>query len=195
MKIGLATTTINEPVLLKEYAEAALEHSKNTGDEIFFIVAGDRRTPKSAEMFCLEIAKSSGLFIEYLTPEDQLKVVKKSKQLGSLLKWDCIQRRNIAGFRALQLNAEIIIYIDDDNFIKNGNYFEDHITQFKKINSIANSSEDGFLNIMGTAEGTGISSRTFPRGFPFHKRSNTPKLEKELLPNTKIAANAGLWLE
>jgi hypothetical protein len=195
MKIGLATTTINEPVLLKEYADSALEHTKNTGDEIFFIVAGDRRTPKSAETLCSDISVSHGILVEYLTPEAQLKVVKKSMQLGSLLKWDCIQRRNIAGFRALQLGADLIIYIDDDNFIKKGNYFGDHVAAIKREELFAHSSSNGFLNIMETAQGPGISDRTFPRGYPFEKRAGGSTFQKNLDVKPKIASNAGLWLE
>ena len=194
MRIGLATTTINEPLLLTKYAADAKEYSTLNDCEIFFIVAGDRKTPDSSRTLCKKISNESGIEIEYIGPDEQLTICSTDKNLTALLKWDCIQRRNIAGLRCLQKGAEIVIYIDDDNHITFGNYFMDHLSEFRIKDKQIESSGSGYLNIMSSANGNGISNRTYPRGFPFKLRDSAPQVEISFA-NHKVAANAGLWLE
>lgn len=194
MRIGLATTTINEPHLLTKYASDAREYEMINNCEIFFTVAGDRRTPESSRNLCEKISLESGIDIEYLDPTEQLSICSGDKNLTSLLKWDCIQRRNIAGLRCLQKGAEILLYIDDDNHITNGNYFTEHLHEFTIKKNKIESSSNGYLNIMRSAIGKGVSNRTYPRGFPFGLREDTPQTEMRIA-EVKVAANAGLWLE
>jgi hypothetical protein len=194
MKIGLATTTINEPLLLTKYAADAKEYATINNCEIFFVVAGDRKTPESSRILCEKISGDTGIEIEYLDPNEQLTICSGEKNLTALLKWDCIQRRNIAGLRSLQKGAEIIMYIDDDNHITNGNYFADHLHEFISQNNQIESSSNGYLNIMRSAIGNGVGNRTYPRGFPFALRDSSPKVEISTA-QYKVAANAGLWLE
>jgi Reversibly glycosylated polypeptide len=195
MKIALATTTINEPILLEKYADAAVEFCKDGQNEIFFIVAGDRKTPSSVEKFCKTLTDKKGIDVEYLDPFAQLTIASNESIMTALLRWDCIQRRNIAGYRALQKSADYIIYVDDDNHIFSGNYFEDHLRSLNGSTFDVQSSSNGFFNIMNSAEGSGVSNKTFPRGFPFKLRNENPIQSVSRKSDVKIAANAGLWLE
>lgn len=194
MRIGLATTTINEPLLLTKYAADAKIYAGQNNCEIFFVVAGDRKTPGSSRELCKKISAESGINVEYLDPEEQLTISSNDKNLSALLKWDCIQRRNIAGLRCLQKKAEIIIYIDDDNHITSGNYFASHLNALNSEKLQVESSSSEYINIMSSARGHGVSDRTYPRGFPFKKRDSTNKVEVTS-EEVKVAANAGLWLE
>ena len=194
MRVGLATTTINEPHLLAKYATDAKNYAQLNNCEIFFVVAGDRKTPNSSRELCKKISAESGIAIEYLDPKEQLNICSNNKNLTALLKWDCIQRRNIAGLRCLQKKAEVIIYIDDDNHITSGNYFADHLNALNSERLQIESSSSDFLNIMSSASGHGVSNRTYPRGFPFKKRDSSNTISASI-GEVKVAANAGLWLE
>ena len=194
MKITVATTTINVPVLLESYVSAAKTFIQKSNNEVSFVVAGDRKTPQEAKILCEKLSNSSGVEVEYLTPENQLELFQSKSAFTSILKWDCIQRRNFAGLRALEKKADIVIYIDDDNFITDTNYFDEHHDSFVKSPVRSQKSSNGFLNIMRHATGDGISNRIYPRGFPFNLRDTSPEIIEEN-KSSKIAANAGLWIE
>lgn len=196
MKIALATTTIYVPKLLDTYADHAIEFQKQTGNEVFFVVAGDRKTPAESIDYCTTLQKKSGLNITYLTPEQQLDMV-EGRPFSAHIDWDCIQRRNFSGLFAYQQGADVIIYIDDDNFLESGNFFHEHMNSLQSAELPSMSSDSGFLNIMQGAKGSHVSSWLFPRGFPFAKRAEGP--ESLIINNgpwkNGIVCNAGLWIE
>lgn len=94
MKKYIVTTTINPPTkALKLYSE--LEEWK-------LIVVGDLKTPSGF----------SSLDCIYISPKKQEESFPK---LSELIGWNCIQRRNIGFLFALELGADIIATVDDDN--------------------------------------------------------------------------------
>lgn len=94
MRKIIVTTTINAPT------EAIIAFDAMKDYEL--IVIGDKKTPANYKI-------DRGL---YLSPDDQ---EKKYKTLSDLLGWNCIQRRNIGFLIALEMGADIIATIDDDN--------------------------------------------------------------------------------
>lgn len=94
MKKIIVTTTINSPTKAIIAFDAMKDYE--------LIVIGDKKTPTDFKI-------SNGL---YISPEDQ---EKKFKNLSDLLGWNCIQRRNIGFLFALEMGADIIATIDDDN--------------------------------------------------------------------------------
>ncbi len=94
MKKVIVTTTINSPTK----AITAFDEMK----DYELVVIGDKKTPSGYKI-------KNGL---YVSPEDQ---EKKFKNLSELLGWNCIQRRNIGFLFALEMGADIIATIDDDN--------------------------------------------------------------------------------
>ena len=106
----IVTTTINKPTLaLKKYSKMK---------DWKLIVVLDKKTPK----FSLNNAI-------VLTCEDQEKI---SKKLSNLIGWNCIQRRNFGFLKAIELGAEIVATIDDDNIPLN-NWGRDLSLLLKKI--------------------------------------------------------------
>lgn len=193
--IGVSTTTINEPRLLVNYAMEAQRLKERTGISTFFVVAGDRITPPSAEKLCQSIEQTYAIEVEYLTPRDQLNLFENQDSITSLVRWDCIQRRNFAGYRALQKGATVVVYLDDDNLIQDSTYFEHHLEALTQPIEHGIQSSTGYFNIMQTAVGNGLSNRTFPRGYPFEIRREAQEEAKVVRDSARVAANAGLWTE
>lgn len=118
-KIFVATTTINKPTkALKIFASKP---------NIELVVALD----KKSKPFKLKDAT-------VLTTKYQ---EKKWPKLSKLVGWNCIQRRNFAILKCLEMDAEVIALIDDDNIPYN-NWFKkisifkkDYTAQEVKINS------------------------------------------------------------
>jgi hypothetical protein len=90
----IVTTTINAPTEAIERFDAF--------DDFELIVIGDRKTPPDYKL-------SRG---RYVTPEEQ---ERRYPRLSRLLGWNCIQRRNIGFLMALEMGAEVVASVDDDN--------------------------------------------------------------------------------
>jgi len=94
MKKIIVTTTINQPT-------EAINIYDSLRDWLL-IVIGDLKTPKDYKL-------RNGI---YFSPADQ---EKRFGFLSELIGWNCIQRRNIGFLLALDLGADYIATIDDDN--------------------------------------------------------------------------------
>jgi hypothetical protein len=90
----IVTTTINPTTAAIEQFDARPEWT--------LIVVGDRRTPPDYRL-------ENGI---YLSPEDQERL---APELSDLIGWNCIQRRNLGFVMALDLDADLIATVDDDN--------------------------------------------------------------------------------
>ena len=126
MKIALITTTINYPDLLIEYAKDTYKY-KRENVETIFIIAGDIKTPHKTHKLAKNIEYKYKIKTEYLDVEKQNKYLTKFKLLNKYLKWNSVQRRNVAFLRALEKDSDIIITIDDDNFLKTKNFVNKHL--------------------------------------------------------------------
>lgn len=191
MKVAIITTTINYPKLLIDYAKDC--QNIKTKIEIAFIVAGDLKTPKNTEILCSQIEKKYKIKTLYLDPKAQSKYLKKFKELKNYLSWNSVQRRNVAFLKALELGYEIIITIDDDNFIKTKNFIKNHIDAFTKSkNTIINSSNNWF-NVCELLKEKN-NNEFYHRGYPVSKRGLHGKVKYLRSGKKKIGINAGLWL-
>ena len=194
MRISVATTTINVPFLLEEYVKHADFFTELTGHEVIFVISGDRKTPKDAETYIYQLQQKCKSELIYLGVEDQIEFLKDFKILATHLDWDCIQRRNVSGLYSLKVKSDVVIYIDDDNYIMGGNYFTDHLNNLLSEGMQTISSKTGFYNIMSSASGKNVGEWLFPRGYPLGQRNSKPQFE--VIPNTNpIGVNAGLWIE
>jgi len=90
----IVTTTINPPTAAIEQFDALPDWT--------LIVVGDRRTPPDYRL-------ENGI---YLSPEDQERL---APELSDLIGWNCIQRRNLGFVLALDMDAELVATVDDDN--------------------------------------------------------------------------------
>ncbi len=98
MRTALITTTINVPRVLSLY--------RAHDPDVMFFVAGDLKTPKEAEDFCMELPNCV-----YLPPLMQEGLYPKSSKL---IGRNTDSLRNYALLEAMRWGAEIIISTDDD---------------------------------------------------------------------------------
>ena len=140
MKIGLVTTTINEPRVLELYRKLSY-------DTRFFVV-GDLKTPH-AELLAVKEQLNTGAAwyrndpkykddpfthwacdtFSYYSPEDQKALNYKS---SDLIGWNTDSRRNIALLEAIKWGAEVIISIDDDMVPLHNDFFTHIDTVFSQ---------------------------------------------------------------
>lgn len=94
MKKVIVTTTINPPTKAIESFQAM------KGWEL--VVAGDKKTPRDYHL-------DRGI---YITPDEQEKY---DPALSEAIGWNNIQRRNFAFLWAMEMKADLVALVDDDN--------------------------------------------------------------------------------
>ena len=192
MKIALITTTINYPDLLIEYAKDTYKY-KRENVETIFIIAGDIKTPHKTHKLAKNIEYKYKIKTEYLDVEKQNKYLTKFKLLNKYLKWNSVQRRNVAFLRALEKDSDIIITIDDDNFLKTKNFVNKHLDNIQSKKSVLISSKNNWANICDFIKEK-HNNKFFHRGFPVSQRKEDYNYFSKKVSNKKIVVNAGLWL-
>lgn len=190
MKYCLVVTTINVPELLKDYADNFLKFGHES--EIGILVIGDLKTPnQKVEDLILEI-KQKGILAEYFDIEKQEKWLEKFPDLKKMIPYNSDNRRNIGHLMAVEMGAEIIIAVDDDNYVDISNdYLKDHSIVGQKINFEAISDRSGWFNICSMMK-FAPDRKIYPRGYPYFKRWKDGQTSvKEI--NGRIVINEGLW--
>ena len=189
MHTTIVTTTINVPVLLRAYAENA----RRWGHEgLDFIVIGDRKTPPETAAFCKTVPRYPCV---YLDLEAQQAALERLPRLWSHLPCDSIQRRNIGMLLAYERGADVIITIDDDNFVMDHDFVGLHRLAGSAPEVPAYGSSTGWLNVCSFLEADhGVSF--YHRGFPSSERWME---ERQFVSCSraarKVAVNAGLWID
>ena len=106
-----------------------------------------------------------------------------------------IQRRNIAVLKAWEDGADVVITIDDDNWMLNHDFVGLHRIVAEQPESPAVESSSGWFNVcsmLEEAHGTHFYHRGFPRGERWKEAATftcTAPLRR------RVAVNAGLWLD
>lgn len=157
-------------------------------NDVFFVIAGDRRTPDGIVDYCRNLENKYNYKVYYLDLETQKNL---SPDLDSYTSVDTITRRNFATLFAYKNYADVIVTIDDDNFIMD----EDYLRTESIVGTVAElsvvSSSTGWFNVCETLEEQ-KAKMFFHRGFPWNKRK-PPRVEISK-KKSKIVVNAGLWL-
>ena len=113
-------TTINDPKVFIEHLLSNLTQYGNL-EELGLIIIGDNKTPNFSKV--VERATSSGLELIYLDISKQKQFLINYPQLDAMIPYNTDNRRNIGYIKALELGANIIINMDDDNLALNSNDF------------------------------------------------------------------------
>lgn len=174
MKVALITTTIYVPRVLELY--------RSIREDVWFFVAGDKKTPHKETRYFVE---GLGNAI-YYSDEDQEKLGYRS---SDIIGWNKIMRRNIALLEAIKHGADIIISIDDDNIPLDGEYFNDFISILSgPYTGLKLSSERGWFNV-----GDLMSPRVYHRGFPYDLRHEILNYQLSFTRDARIGIAAGMW--
>lgn len=155
MKLAIISTTIHGDQGYRDYDDLA---HRSPFSEVNFIISGDLQSPKFND-------KNFSCNIEYLDVEDQ-----KNYTCSEPIGWKKYARRNIALLRAIELNPDYILMVDDDNR-PTENYFSDWYKILtnpctKQVKS-TNKSDLVWHNYLRTGD-TDIT--LYPRGFPISFR-------------------------
>ena len=187
---ALITTTINVPHLLMDYARDAISH----GHCIKIVVTGDKKTPVQAADCCVQVSKETGIECEYMDVAAQNRFMRAYPALDAHLPWNCVQRRDVAILKAVADGAEVVVTIDDDNFLAAPNYFGGHACVGKEITLDTFGAKGQWFNICRFlserserrffARGYGMAARALPEG-------EIPAACKQ---RKHVVVNAGLWL-
>jgi hypothetical protein len=189
---AIVTTTIHVPTLLDSYLRDALLFERPA---VSVIVVGDRKTPDAAREFCETLGRRFPYPVTFLGVADQMRYLAGYPELASHLPWDSIQRRQIGLLLAYEHGAEVIITIDDDNYLAEPDFVGLHGIVGRQAALEAMAAPAGWVNVcdfLGEANGF----RFYHRGFPPAMRAQP----EALVPTStalrgRVVVNAGLWLE
>ena len=190
MKIAIITTTINYPYLLIDYAKDFIKNKKK--HDLIFVVAGDNKTPSKTYNLSEIIKKKYDLDLVYLDKKKQNTYLSKFKKLKKFLPWNSVQRRNVALLYAYEKKAEVIITIDDDNFLHTKNFTNIHVDNLFQKNASLIKSKEKWFNVCSLLKEKN-NNNFFHRGFPISKKKFRNKFHFHKVRNPKIAINAGFW--
>jgi len=185
-KIALVTTTIFIPKLLEGYA---LNFKKFNWKNVFFVIAGDKKTPEEINKFCEDLQSKFGYETYYLDIKKQNDL---NEKLAEYIPYNTLARRNFGMLFAYKEGADIIITIDDDNFVGENNYLYYHSIVGERVELKCLGTDTGWYNVCEVLKEE-KNRYFFHRGFPIDKRKATNVIEVSL-KKCRIVANEGLWL-
>ena len=188
MKTAIVLTTIAVPNLLEGHADNYQQHGH---EDVEFIVIGDLKTPKETEKVIRNI-RGRGFEAEYFDiPKQEKWLQNQDPELKRMIPYNSDNRRNIGFLIAVERGAEVIVSIDDDNYVTGGDYLGGHkIVGTTQTLKTAESSNRWFnpCSMMETETKRAI----YPRGFPYSKRW---KDEIRFIHSSgRVVMNGGLWL-
>ncbi len=189
-RVAIVVTTIFEPKFLDGYVEN-LRRFGHEDAEIIVII--DRKTPASVAERCAHHARA-GARVTCPTLDEQEAFVARFPSMRGRIPYDTDNRRNIGYLMALEHGAEVLISIDDDNFVLDHiDFVGEHLVTGRTIADAEAESSDGWLNICSLLHSS-TKDEIFPRGFPYFARRNERTIRGENTPAARVALNAGLWL-
>lgn len=189
MGTALVLTTVNIPNLLNGYADNFEKYGHT--EEIEFIVIGDLKTPKEAASV-IDKVKRRGFRAQYLDVHQQEEWMRKFPNLVELIPYNSDNRRNVGYLMAVARGAEVIISIDDDNYvIATEDYLASHKIVGCECELKTAESSNHWFNICSMLD-INPDQIIYPRGFPYSKRRHG----KSSFTTTRgrLVVNAGLWL-
>ena len=182
-KFSIVTTTINNPVLLDDYANDCINHDYK---DVSFIVIETRKPIKRLNHH-ESLNDKFNYDFQYFDVEKQNNYLEKYPELLNFLPWNCVQRRNVGMLFAYENNSDVIITIDDDNFIEREGYLDGHQNVGSTISLPVLETSSSWLNICDFLIDKN-SREFFARGYPISERQisrakkmNPLKVKRSLL--------------
>jgi hypothetical protein len=129
-QVSIVTTTVNVPYFIENYLKN-FEKYQVDYNNVTFVIVGDLKSP-SQEIRRYLKEFSSKLAVEYWDVKDQKNWMirtfgNKAEKCESIIPYNSVRRRNIGYLRALELDSDVIITIDDDNYHGDSNWLSEHL--------------------------------------------------------------------
>lgn len=189
-KTCVVVTTINAGGILDGYCKQA--EQEGVREQVEFIVIPDRKTPIELFAKCDEV-RARGFRIQCPTVEEQDTYLKQFGSLAQLVPYNSDNRRNIGYLMSLESGCEVLLSIDDDNYAIGETYETSSLVCSDSVTLPAVHSSNRWFNFCDMLE-IEPSYHVFPRGYPYHKRTENPILSypQETGP---VRMNVGLWID
>jgi hypothetical protein len=191
-KVALVTTTIYVPRCLENYLVNAANYGH--GEQVSVIVVGDRKTPAEAGDFLCELGRRYPARITFLDVAAQQNLLRRWPALDLTLRYNCIQRRNVGYLQAAIDGAEIIVAVDDDNFVTEEDYVGAHLAVGRELRVPVLRHISGWWNVCQRLT-CDPPRRFYHRGYPKSRqdwKAEGHEIDKQLV---RPVVNAGLWLK
>jgi hypothetical protein len=184
-RIAIVVTTIFEPNFIDGYVANLRRFGRENVDIIVII---DRKTPASVAERCAHY----GLICPTLAEQETF--LARFPALGPRIPYDSDNRRNVGFLMALDRGAELLISIDDDNYVLDDvDFVGEHLAAGTTIDCPEAVSDDGWINICSLLDSS-TKDDIFPRGFPYFARRKSRTISDETTLPAPVAINVGLWL-
>jgi len=184
-RVAIVVTTIFEPRFLDGYVEN-LRRFGHDSAEIIVIV--DRKTPPSVAEACARLGAVCP------TMGEQEQFLAKFPSMRGRIPYDSDNRRNVGFLMALDRGADLLVSIDDDNYVLDDvDFAGEHLAAGETLDLHATESSDGWINLCSLLESS-TSDPIFPRGFPYFARRRARTLIDDGSAPARLAVNVGLWL-
>ncbi|HWG44475.1 MAG TPA: hypothetical protein VN688_16975 [Gemmataceae bacterium] len=186
----LVITTINIPTLLEEYAANFEKHGHL--EHTSAIIVGDKKTPHDAAAKVASDLRGRGFDCLYLDLPAQEQYLERFPRLKPLIPYNSDNRRNIGYLMAVEKGADILVAVDDDNFVMADDWYAGHahVGSSQRLETV--SSANGWFNPCQLMEYEPHCT-IYARGYPYNKRWQ-PNKETSETTIGRVVLNGGLWL-
>jgi hypothetical protein len=191
-RVALVNTTIHVPRCLENYLANADKHGY--ADRLSVVVVGDRKTPWETADFLQELGQRYPSRITYLDVASQESLLRRWPSLDITLRYNSIQRRNVGYLQAALDGAEVIVAVDDDNFVTDDDYVGPHLAVGREVRVPVVRHATGWWNVCQRLT-CDPPRRFYHRGYPKSRQdwsSEGHEIQKETV---RAVVNAGLWLK
>jgi hypothetical protein len=188
----VVVTTINNPILLEGYAENFARYGHL--DRVDAIVVGDRKTPQRDVKALSRRLEERGFRCDYVDLEAQKSYMRRFAALDALIPFNSDQRRNIGYLMAAERGADVLVAVDDDNFVRSDDWYRGHAVcgQEAQDEKTATSATH-WWNPCSMMDTHPPNRRLYPRGHPYDKRHLADDTVWSR-SSGRVVLNAGLWL-
>jgi hypothetical protein len=190
-RTAIVVTTIFEPAFLAGYLQNLRTTGRDADTTIYIII--DRKTPPTVAQ-AAERARREGFDVHCPSLDEQTAFLKSLGAPDDFVPWNTDNRRNVGFLMSLADNVDVLISIDDDNFVRSDSDFTGahHVVGGSCHDPVVRTS-DGWFNICDQLEGWDLGA-VFARGFPYFAR--VPPRDDDRGPiRADDCHQAGLWLD
>ncbi len=191
-RVALVTTTIYVPKCLTAYLENTEKYGY--GDRVALVVVGDRKTPAETADYLQGLGRRFKTKVTYLDVPAQEKLLRRWPALDITLRYNCIQRRNAGYLQAAIDGAEVIIAVDDDNFVTAEDYIGAHVQVGRPVEVPVVRHASGWWNICQRLV-SDPPRQFYHRGYPKSRQDWSRNGQEIIKATVRPMVNAGLWLK
>jgi hypothetical protein len=134
-----------------------------------------------------------GFATEYLDLQAQERYMQRFPELYRLLPLNSDQRRNIGYLKAVEQGAEVVVALDDDNFVGEDDWYLGHSVVGTRVSLPSIASASRWFNPCRMMDTSPPGRPLYPRGHPYSRRHLADDVLRQQ-SSGRVVLNGGLWL-